>query len=74
MNDADEILLTHREVQRILGVSDATLRGLWRSGRFPKPKMVGARLKWPRSVVVAWIREPTTVEASASTNQDICED
>ena len=53
-----EQFLTHREVERLLGVAKSTLRSMVKNGEFPQPIRIGARrIAWASSDYEAWVAE-----------------
>jgi excisionase family DNA binding protein len=46
------------ELARVLGVSDQTVRRLWRSGRIPQPLPLLRSVRWSRAVIEQWLNEP----------------
>ena len=48
-------LLRLAEVERLVGLSRATIYRLMRAGTFPEPLRVGPRaVRWPLSAIEAW--------------------
>ena len=49
-------LLRHRDVERITGMSRASIYRLMQDGDFPRPVKIGSTaVRWKQSDIVAWI-------------------
>jgi prophage regulatory protein len=52
-----DFLLPRREVEKISGLSRATIYRLIKSGKFPRPLSIGTgSVRWRQSDVIAWQR------------------
>ena len=63
-------LMRRREVERVTGMSRASIYRLMRSGRFPLPVRVGATaVRWKESDIADWIESrPLATGEFGSTN------
>jgi prophage regulatory protein len=54
-NATPDFLLRRTEVERIAGISSASIYRLMKSGKFPHPVSLGTgSVRWKQSDVVAW--------------------
>lgn len=58
MTDDQQVLYV-RDLARLLGMSEAAIRGHYyrRSGALPPTLKLGARLAWRRATVLSWLAE-----------------
>lgn len=56
-----DFLLRRKEVERIAGISRASIYRLIRAGKFPAPVSLGTgAVRWRQSSVIAWQQSLTT--------------
>lgn len=60
-----EVLLTKKDVAKIIGVTPNSLAHMASIGKFPKPHHLGKRAVWPESVVSAWLSANLTAPCDA---------
>lgn len=67
--------LTRQAVAAMTGFSESTLRRLHAEGRGPRPLKLGetrqARLRYPRSEVIAWLADRAAYEAANTPRTDV---
>ena len=60
MENGNGELLTAQQVEKMLGLSHATVHRLRKGGVFPEPIRVGLRaVRWPKATVVRYLKERT---------------
>lgn len=53
-----DVLLTRREVERIVGLSRSTIYAMKARGDFPSPVRVGRQaVRWKKSSILRWIEQ-----------------
>lgn len=53
----DRLLLSNRDVARLMGISESHLHALKQSGRFgPGPIRLGRTVRYSRNELIAWLR------------------
>ena len=56
-----DFLLRRKEVERIAGISRASIYRLIKAGKFPRPVSLGTgSVRWKQSDVIAWQQSLTT--------------
>lgn len=55
--ESERVLLTVREVARLLHLGERTIWKLNTAGEFPAPVRIGRAVRWDRRVVEAWLAE-----------------
>ena len=56
-----DFLLRRKEVERIAGISRASIYRLIKAGKFPRPVSIGTgSVRWKQSDVIAWQQSLTT--------------
>jgi excisionase family DNA binding protein len=58
------LMLSGRDVAKLLQCSDRHVSNLWKQGRMPLPAKLGTLVRWPRHVIEEWIERgcPTIAE------------
>lgn len=54
-DNTQRLALTAEEVAELLGISRAHVFRLQSSGRLPRPIRLGRAVRWPRTVLEAWL-------------------
>lgn len=53
--EAEDPLITRREVEAECGIGRSTIYRMIEAGKFPRPLRIGARcVRWPRSQIEQW--------------------
>lgn len=56
-----DFLLRRSEVEKIAGISRATIYRLMKAGKFPRPVSIGtSAIRWKQSDVTAWLQSLNT--------------
>jgi predicted DNA-binding transcriptional regulator AlpA len=69
MNDTESLMLTSRDVARLMQCSDKHVTNLRKQGRMPPCIKLGTLVRWPRKIIEDWIAEgcPVADEESKRT-------
>jgi predicted DNA-binding transcriptional regulator AlpA len=55
MNDTESLMLTSRDVARLMQCSDKHVTNLRKQGRMPPCIKLGTLVRWPRKIIEDWI-------------------